>query len=84
MRQSREFQYGHLSGSLNIELGDLSEHLDGWRRGLPIVALCASTMPATIAGSILQRNGRGDVRVVYQLGVPEWVSRNYPSQTGSE
>ena len=83
VRQSKEFQAGHISGSLNIELGELSEHLDGLPRELPIVALCASGMRATIAGSILQRDGRSDVRVVDESGAPEWVSRGYPSQTGS-
>ncbi len=83
VRQSREFQAGHISGSLNIELGELPEHLDGLPRELPIVALCASGMRATIAGSILQRDGRRDVRVVDESGAPEWVSRGYPSQTGS-
>ncbi|MCH7620855.1 MAG: hypothetical protein IH870_03055 [Chloroflexi bacterium] len=84
VRQSNEFQAGHIRGSLNIELGELSEHLDGLPRELPIIALCASGMRATIAGSILQRDGRRDVRVVDQGGAPEWVSRGYPSQTGSE
>lgn len=84
VRQSDEYQAGHISGSLNIELGQLSEHLDDLPRELPIVALCASGMRATIAGSILQRDGRSDVRVVDQGGAPEWVSRGYPSQTGSE
>ena len=84
VRQSNEFQAGHISGSLNIELGELSGHLDGLPRELPIVALCASGMRATIAGSILRRDGRSDVRVVDQAGAPEWISRGYPSQTGSE
>ena len=84
VRQSKEFQDGHISGLLNIELGELSEHLDGLPRELPIVALCASGMRATIAGSILQRDGRSDVRVVDEPGAPEWVSRGYPSRTGSE
>ena len=84
VRQSKEFQDGHISGSLNIELGELSEHLDGLPRELPIVALCASGMRATIAGSILQRDGRSDVRVVDEPGAPEWVSRGSPSRTGSE
>ena len=84
VRQRNEFQAGHISGSLNIELGELPEHLDGLPRELPIVALCASGMRATIAGSILQRDGRSDVRVVDESGAPEWVSLGYPSQTGTE
>ena len=41
VRQLNEFQSGHIQGSLNIELGELTEHLDGLPGELPIVVLCA-------------------------------------------
>ncbi|HEU0020130.1 MAG TPA: rhodanese-like domain-containing protein [Dehalococcoidia bacterium] len=84
VRQHNEFQSGHIPGSLNIELGELAEHLDGLPRDLPIVVLCASGMRATIAGSILRRNGRDDIRVVEKEGVPQWIARGYASATGAE
>jgi rhodanese-related sulfurtransferase len=84
VRQHREFQFGHIPGSMNIELGELSAHLDGLPRALPIVVLCASGMRATIAGSILRRNGRDDIRVVEEEGVPRWIAQGYPSATGDE
>ena len=84
VRQRKEFQSGHISGSLNIELGELAEHLDGLPRELPVMALCASGMRATIAGSILKRDGRASVQVVDESGAPEWVARGYPSATGDQ
>ncbi len=82
VRQHSEFDAGHVRGSMNIELGELTEHLDGLPRELPIVTLCASGMRSTIAGSILQRDGRHNVQVVDELGATEWISRGYASDTG--
>jgi hydroxyacylglutathione hydrolase len=84
VRQHHEFQSGHIQGSLNIELGELTGHLDGLPRDLPIVTICASGMRSTIAGSILQRDGRDNIQVVDGSGAPEWVARGYPSETGDE
>ena len=84
VRQHGEFQSGHISGALNIELGELTEHLDGLPRELPIVVLCASGMRATIAGSILQRDNRDNIKVLADSGTADWISRGYPSATGDE
>jgi hydroxyacylglutathione hydrolase len=84
VRQQSEYQAGHISGALNIELGELQSHLDGLPRELPVVTVCASGMRSTIAGSILLRDGRSDTRVVDELGSVEWIARGYPSATGEE
>ena len=84
VRQHSEFGAGHIRGSLNIELGELTDHLDGLPRELPIVTLCASGMRSTIASSILQRDGRDNVRVVDELGAMEWIARGYASDTGDK
>jgi len=82
VRQRSEYHAGHISGALNIELGELPEHLDGLPRELPLVTICASGMRSTIASSILLRDGRSNVQVVEEQGAPEWVARGYPSATG--
>ena len=82
VRQNSEYRTSHISESLNIELGELTGHLDGLPREMPIITLCASGMRATIAGSILKRDGRTMVQVVDELGTPEWVARGYPSEVG--
>lgn len=82
VRQKNEYTSGHISGALNIELGELQEHLDGLPRELPVVTVCAAGMRATTAGSILQRDGRDNVQVVDEAGTPAWIERGYPSETG--
>ena len=82
VRQRSEYAQGHISGALNIELGELQEHLDGLPRDLPLVTVCAAGMRATTAGSILQRDGRDNVQVIDEAGTPAWIERGYPSGTG--
>ena len=84
VRQRSEYDMGHITGALNIELGELQEHLDGLPRELPLVTVCAAGMRATTAGSILQRNGRDNVQVVDEAGTPAWIERGYPSEAGGE
>ncbi len=84
VRQRSEYAVGHIPGALNIELGELQDHLDGLPRELPVVTVCAAGMRATTAGSILQRDGRDNVQVVDEAGTPAWIERGYPSETGEE
>ena len=84
VRQRSEFNDGHIKGALNIELGELNEHLNGLPRELPVVTVCASGMRSTIAASILQRNGRDNIQVVDEQGTQEWIARGYPSATGED
>lgn len=84
VRQRSEYAGGHIPGALNIELGELQDHLDGLPRELPMVTVCAAGMRATVAGSILQRDGRENVQVVDEAGTPAWIERGYPSETGEE
>lgn len=53
-------------------------------REIPIVTVCAAGMRATIAGSILHRDGRKNIQVVDEHGTPAWIERGYPSATGEE
>ena len=84
VRQKNKYTEGHINGALNIELGELQEHLDGLPRELPLVTVCAAGMRATTAGSILRRDGRENVQVVDEAGTPAWIERGYPSETGDE
>ena len=84
VRQRNEFQSGHISGALNIELGELQNHLDGLPREIPVVTVCAGGMRATTAASILKRDGREQVQVVDEKGTPAWIELGYPSDTGDE
>ena len=64
VRQHNEFQSGHFQYSLDIELGEFTDHLDGLTKELPLVVLCAFGMRATIACSILWWDGRNNIRVL--------------------
>ncbi len=84
VRQRSEHHAGHIQGALNIELGELQEHLDGLPRELPVVTVCASGMRASTAGSIPQRDGRDKVQVLAGTGTSDWIDRGYPTATGEE
>ena len=84
VRQRREFHDGHIKGALNIELGELQEHLDGIPREIPLVTVCAGGMRASMAGSILQRDGRENVEILEESGTAAWIEQGYPSATGEE
>ena len=84
VRQRSEYHAGHIQGALNIELGELQEHLDGLPKEIPVVTVCASGMRASVAGSILQRDGRENVQVVGVGGTQDWIDRGFPVATGDE
>ncbi len=81
VRLRNEYDMGHITGALNIELGELQEHLDGLPRELPVVTVCAAGMRATTAGSILRRDVRDNIQVVDEAGTPAWIERGYPFET---
>ena len=84
VRQRYEYYAGHTQGALNIELGELQEHLDGLPREIPVVTVCAAGVRASMAGSILKRDGRENVRVLDSGGTQDWIDRGYPVATGDE
>ena len=84
VRQRSEYHAGHIQGALNIELGELQEHLDGLPREMPVVTVCATGMRASTAGSIPQRDGRDKVPVLAGSGTPDWIDWGYPTATGDE
>ena len=53
-------------------------------REIPVVTVCAAGMRASMAGSILQRDGRENVRVLDSGGTQDWIDRGYPVATGDE
>ena len=84
VRQRNEYHAGHIQGALNIELRELREHLDGLPREIPVVTVCAAGMRASMAGSILKRDGRENVRVLDSGGTQDWIDRGYPVAAGDE
>ena len=84
VRQRNEYHAGQIQGALNIGLGELQEHLDGLPREIPVVTVCAAGMPAILARSILNRDGRENVRVLDSGGTQDWIDRGYSVATRDE
>lgn len=57
VRTKREFQGGHIKGSVNIPLDTLKSNLSKFKKDQPIITCCASGMRSSSARSILKANG---------------------------
>nr|WP_294861284.1 rhodanese-like domain-containing protein [uncultured Fluviicola sp.] len=61
VRTPSEFNSGHIKGSLNIPLSNISENLAKIRKDKPIITCCASGMRSASAKSILTSKGYREV-----------------------
>ena len=57
VRTKAEYQQGHVKGSINIPLNDLSSHYSKLKKDKPIITCCASGMRSASAKSMLESNG---------------------------
>ena len=83
VRQRAEWKAGRIPEAVNIELGELQEHLDGLPRGFPLVNACASGVRSTTAASILLREGFTEVTLLTG-GTSAWIEAGYSTETGAE
>lgn len=72
VRTKNEYGYGHIKGSLNIPLNNLSSNLGKLKKDKPVITCCASGMRSASARSILKQNG---FKEVYNGG--GWSSLQY-------
>lgn len=61
VRTRDEFQGGHIRGSVNIPLQNLSVNLSKIKKDKPVITCCASGMRSASAKSILKSNGFTEV-----------------------
>ena len=61
VRSVGEYQGGHIKGSVNIPLDQLSKQLSKIKKDKPVITCCASGMRSASAKSILQANGYTEV-----------------------
>ncbi len=61
VRTKAEYQQGHIRGSVNIPLNNLSNHYSKLNKNKPIITCCASGVRSSQAKSILKSNGFSDV-----------------------
>jgi hydroxyacylglutathione hydrolase len=78
VRTESEWNEGHVEGALNIHAGLLQDHMDKVPRDKPIAVVCGSGYRATIASSLLKRNGFADVSNVLG-GMTAWKSAKLPT-----
>jgi rhodanese-related sulfurtransferase len=57
VRTKAEYQQGHIKGSINIPLNNLSNHYAKLQKEQPIITCCASGIRSASAKNILQSNG---------------------------
>jgi phage shock protein E len=57
VRTKAEFASGHLKGSINIPLQDLSRSVSRINKSKPVIVCCASGMRSASAKSILKKEG---------------------------
>ena len=82
VRQSSEYEAGHVPGSLHIGAGDLPTTLDRLPRDRPIATICASGYRASVAASMLRAAGFARVSPV-RGGVEDWGAHGYPLGFGA-
>jgi len=61
VRTKGEYASGHIKGSINIPLDQLTSKLGQLKKDKPIITCCASGMRSSSAKSILKSNGFTDV-----------------------
>ena len=61
VRTKHEFQDGHIKGSVNIPLNNLSNHYSKLKKDKPIITCCASGVRSGQAVNILKSNGFPEV-----------------------
>lgn len=77
VRNATEYNSGHIEGAENIFVGTLEKHLDRIDKSKEIVIHCQSGDRATIAQSLLAKNGFKEVKN-YAGGMKEWNEKMSP------
>lgn len=61
VRTKTEYQQGHIKGSINVPLNNLSNHYSKLNKTKPVITCCASGVRSAQAKSILKANGFTEV-----------------------
>ncbi|MBC7567909.1 MAG: MBL fold metallo-hydrolase [Pedobacter sp.] len=77
VRGLTEFNDGHIEGAEHVFVGTLNANLDKISKDKQVVIHCQAGDRATIAYSILRRNGFENVKN-YSGGMKEWLEKNGP------
>ena len=61
VRTKEEYQQGHIKGSINIPLNNLSSQYSKLKKDKPVITCCASSMRSAQGKNILKSNGFSQV-----------------------
>lgn len=79
VRGNNEYKLNHIPGADNVFVGTLPDHLDKIDRDKKLIIHCQSGTRATIANSVLRKNGFEDIEV-YSAGMEEWEAEESVSE----
>jgi hydroxyacylglutathione hydrolase len=80
VRSATEWAAGHIPGAIHIPLGYLNERLGEIPTGRPIVVQCQGGGRSSIAASVLEQAGRGDVANL-SGGITAWAAAGFPIES---
>jgi glyoxylase-like metal-dependent hydrolase (beta-lactamase superfamily II)/rhodanese-related sulfurtransferase len=80
VRSENEWDDGHIEGAVNVPLSQLGERFGELPGERPLVVHCASDYRATIAASLLRREGLSEVAALVG-GIAAWESASEPVTT---
>lgn len=78
VRSPAEWKAGHIQGAVNIPGGSLPKHIDQVPSDGPVHVVCGSGYRSSIATSVLQRAGRGNV-INIDGGMGAWNAQHLPT-----
>ncbi|MEZ6083214.1 MAG: rhodanese-like domain-containing protein [Phycisphaerae bacterium] len=78
VRTESEWNNGHIDGAIHVHGGTLPQHFDRVPRDQPVAVICGSGYRASIAASLLKREGYTDIANV-DGGMSAWSAAGYPA-----
>ncbi|QDU39356.1 Beta-lactamase hydrolase-like protein [Maioricimonas rarisocia] len=78
IRSGKEWAAGHIQGSINIPLQQLTERIDEVPTERPVVVHCEGGYRSSIACSLLQKHGVGDNAMDLVGGFKAWAASHFP------
>lgn len=78
IRDSKDFNAGHLAGAVNIPYAKLADRLSELdkHKERPIILVCKSGQTVSVAGKMLKEKGFNAIRL--SGGMMEWSNQNLP------
>ena len=76
VRDKKKWDKGHINGAKHIYVGHLKDKLDEVPKDRPVIVYCGTAQSASLAASILKKNGYGKVYNVLG-GMTAWKNAGY-------